>query len=535
MFGLHVQAGARHGLEKKGLPTTYHLTLAPEPVRVHAGTLEAEFVAVLDPHAFEQGDPLEGLNEGGTLYVEDSRSAVELWRDLPLMVRQVIARRRIQLCTLDAVGLAREIAGEHTDAIPRLRALAVLGAFLRLTRFRQLAGFGEVELFEAVNNLLEQKFAEHGNECIRCGLLMIGRAYRKVEVLETAPDADRSLAVEREAKLRAFAVQSVNGPLVPSGFNDWIVGAYLLGRQGDLPADLHAARSLVPPGNAGLRTFRNMTPALPVFAAERCTACMECVNHCPDAAIRVRVAEPSAVEEALTRVQGADYRGILKLQFATVPRFEGSLFGLFIDPDKCKGCGECVDACGTRAALAMQPKNTVDLAAYQAGVELFASLPATPAGNIDTKQSPADMFLSDCAGVFEGGAESCIGCGEAAAVRLLLSATAFWHGRDKLAVIAAPGCPSEFSSVYPFNPYQVSWTQRAMAKRRGRGHRRTSEMGPGRAQGTQTLGGRRLHDHVRERVCRRSPASSPRGSTSRCSFSTRRSIRAPEARPSPTR
>jgi pyruvate-ferredoxin/flavodoxin oxidoreductase len=457
LFGLHVQAGARHGAEKKGLPTTYHLTLAPEPVRMHAGTLEAEFVAILDPHAFEQGDPLEGLNEGGVLYFEDNRPAAEIWRLLPAASRQVIARRRIRLCALDAVRLAGEIAGERVEVVPRLRALAVLGVFLRLTRFRQLAGLGESELFEAVGSLFDQKFSDHGSECIRCGVEMVERAYRDAEVLENAPEAGRSDTSDREARLRAFAVQSVNGPLVPSGFNDWIVGAYMMGRQGDLPADLHAARSLVPPGNAGLRTFRNMTPALPVFSAERCTACMECVHHCPDAAIHAAVAEPGIVEQALAKIDAA-YRGIVKLQFTAAPRFGGALFGLSIDPDKCKGCGECVDACGSRGALAMQAKETVDLAAYEAGIKVLEALPDTPVDQIDVAGSPADMFLSECASAFNGGAESCIGCGEAAAVRLLLSATAFAHGRDRLAVVAAPGCPSEFSCVYPFNPFQVSWS-----------------------------------------------------------------------------
>ena len=456
LFGLHVQAGSQHGLEKKGLPATYHLTLAPEPVRVHARTPEAEFVAILDPHAFEQGDPLDGLTDGGTLYFEDPRPAAEIWRSLPAAAREVMARRRIQLCALDAVRLAGEIAGAQSQVIPRLRALGVLGAFLRLTRYRQLAGLSQTELFDAVSNLLEQKFPEYGTDCIRCGVLMIERAYREAEVLENSLQTLEVSPPGREAKPRAFALQSVNGPLVPSGFNDWIVGAYVAGREAELPADLHAARSLMPPGTAGLRTFRTLTPALPVFAAERCTACMECVHHCPDAAIHVRLAEPADLEAALEKVEPA-YRGIVKLQFTANPRFEDRLFGLSIDPDKCKGCGECVDACGARGALAMQPKNSVDLAAYEAADGLLADLPGTPPDLIDLRQSPADMFLSECAGAFEGGAASCIGCGEAAAVRLLLSATVFAHGRDRLAVVAAPGCPSEFSSVYPFNPFQISW------------------------------------------------------------------------------
>jgi pyruvate-ferredoxin/flavodoxin oxidoreductase len=458
LFGLHVQAGARHGLEKKGLATSYHLTLAPEPVRVHAGTQEAEFAAILDPHAFEQGDPLDGLNDGGTLYFEEDRSGAEIWQSLPDAARHVIARRRIQVCRLDAIRLAGEIAAGHEDVVPRLRALAVLGAFLRLTRFRQLAGLSETELFDQVDKLLQQKFPEHGRECIRCGLLMIERAYREVEVLEPLEAGEAPVSPEKGGRLRTLAVQGFNGPLVPSGFNDWVVGAYVLGRQQDLPADLHAARSLMPAGSGALRSFRDMMPALPVFSNDRCTACMECVHHCPDAAIHVRGADPEEVDKALAQVGSPDHRGILRLQFTNPSRFNGALFGLFIDPDKCKGCGECIDACGSRGALTMQAKNTVDLAAYDAGMALLAALPETPQALIDVLQSPTDLFLSNCSNAFDGGAESCIGCGEAAAVRLLLSSTAYAHGADQMAVVAAPGCPSEFSSVYPFNPFRVSWS-----------------------------------------------------------------------------
>ena len=106
----------------------------------------------------------------------------------------------------------------------------------------------------------------------------------------------------------------------------------------------------------------------------------------------------------------------------------------------------------------MQPKKTVDLAAYAAGIELLSALPDTPdrwhrSGPGTRRHVPLGAFAG-----LRRRVESCIGCGEAAAVRLLLSATAFEHGQDRLAVIAAPGCPSEFSSVYPFNPYQVSWS-----------------------------------------------------------------------------
>ena len=75
LFGLHVQAFSKYGSEKKGLPTSYYLTLAPEPIRLHAELKTVEFVAVQNPQAFSTGDPLEGLQPGGTIYFQSGLPA----------------------------------------------------------------------------------------------------------------------------------------------------------------------------------------------------------------------------------------------------------------------------------------------------------------------------------------------------------------------------------------------------------------------------------------------------------------------------
>ena len=44
LFGLQVQAYPMYGSEKKGLPTTYFLTVAEEPIRAHAELRHVDFV-----------------------------------------------------------------------------------------------------------------------------------------------------------------------------------------------------------------------------------------------------------------------------------------------------------------------------------------------------------------------------------------------------------------------------------------------------------------------------------------------------------
>ena len=55
LFGKDVQAYPRYGSEKKGLPTTYYLTIADEPIRQHAELDQVDFVPLHDVSAFGLG------------------------------------------------------------------------------------------------------------------------------------------------------------------------------------------------------------------------------------------------------------------------------------------------------------------------------------------------------------------------------------------------------------------------------------------------------------------------------------------------
>jgi len=60
--------------------------------------------------------------------------------------------------------------------------------------------------------------------------------------------------------------------------------------------------------------------------------------------------------------------------------------------------------------------------------------------------------------LYVGGAGSCMGCGEATALRMMLAATGFLYGPEGMGIVAATGCNTVYTSTYPYNPYAVSWT-----------------------------------------------------------------------------
>lgn len=250
-------------------------------------------------------------------------------------------------------------------------------------------------------------------------------------------------------------------------FNERVIGAYNKGTaEKGLEADDQVARSVIPAGTAVLRDFSYIAPDIPEFLSENCVGCMDCVTQCPDTAILGKAIEPDVLEERLGALSETGDRETFGKQWAITNKYfkvpekkgvGGGKFGIFIDPTKCKGCAECVDACGDHDALKMVRKDDENLGWYQRAWKFYGELPETPDKYINEK-ALADMMLAERSLLYVGGAGSCMGCGEATALRMMLAATGFVYGADNIGLVAATGCNTVYTSTYPYNPYKVSWT-----------------------------------------------------------------------------
>ncbi len=250
-------------------------------------------------------------------------------------------------------------------------------------------------------------------------------------------------------------------------FNEQVIGAYGQGEGAVLPADTGIARSLIPPGTGVFRDFSHVAPALPQFIADKCVACMECVTVCPDTAILGRIAEPDVLESASAEIVTDEERADFDSQWMRTAKFfdvvekkgeRGGVFGIHVDPTKCKGCGECVVACGSHAALEMVEKSDELIETFRNRHRLIQRLPESPQRFL-AKKLPVDLMLNeDRCLLYVGGAGSCAGCGEATAIRMMLAATGDVYAREEIGIIAATGCNTVYGSTYPYNPYLVTWS-----------------------------------------------------------------------------
>ncbi len=462
LFNLYAQAFPKYGSEKKGLPTNYYLTLAPQPIKLHAELNLVDFVAIQDQNAFLSGDPLEGLKPGGIIYLQSHYAGEQVWNSLPLHARQKIREHKLRLFALDAQKIARESAS-RADLQIRMQGIVLLGAFLKLTPFAEQAALDKERLFASLEKTLTKYFGKRGGSVVQDNLAAAQRGYREVAEIRP-PDGDAEEAGRKSFKYALPVIPSAQPEVVESNFCDHIISSYARGREADLEADAFVARSFMPAASAVRRSFRTLGPEIPTLIPQNCVGCMECVNACPDTAILGKVAQPAALEEQLVKVEQRDLREELRRQFVKTSKYftlpekkgeTGGLFSIFVDPDKCKGCGECVVACGTHKALEMKPKD--GLATFDLMMDLYHHLPETPENYLNEK-ALGDMMLAHRSLLFAGGAGSCMGCGEVTAIRLMLAATGFVYGADKIGIVGATGCNSVYGSTYPFNPYSVPWT-----------------------------------------------------------------------------
>ncbi|HLF48929.1 MAG TPA: thiamine pyrophosphate-dependent enzyme [Methylomirabilota bacterium] len=285
------------------------------------------------------------------------------------------------------------------------------------------------------------------------------------EILTKTPGLAKD---EHESHLPHASVLDLDVEAYVADFNSRIIGAYAAGTGSQtLPADVGVARSLIPPGTAALRDFSYLALEIPEFIAEKCVGCMTCVTECPDTAILGKAVPEAAIRAAMETAPG-DERAFLASQWVRTRKYfevpslkglPGAMFGIFVDPTKCKGCAECVEVCHDLGydALRMVRKEETTLGRYRTAFTFFRRVGPTPKEYINDK-ALADMMLAEASALlYVGGAGSCMGCGEGTALRMMVAGTGFVHGPKGLGIVAATGCNTVYSSTYPYNPFLVPW------------------------------------------------------------------------------
>ncbi len=287
LLGWDIKANPKYGSEKKGQPTTYFLSAAPEPIRINCEYVYVDVVLSPDPAVFGHSNPLSGLKRGG-IFIIQSNLGAETWASLPLWAQKFIVDNDIRVYYLDAFQIAREEAGSAELQL-RMQGIAFQGAFFAASPVMQRAQMTEETLFAAIEAQLQAKFGGKGARVVQDNLRVVKRGFTELkEIVDKQVGATRKQLVKKDAGLPIMLRQlpASDGKIADiHRFWEQTGNFYLTGKGNDNLVDPFIGTAVMPAASGVFRDMTGIRFEHPVWIAENCTACGNCYVACPDSAM----------------------------------------------------------------------------------------------------------------------------------------------------------------------------------------------------------------------------------------------------------
>ena len=300
---LYVMANPKYGSEKKGAPTNYYLTVAPEKIKVNCELNHVDVVLCCDPKAFTHCNPLEGINPGGCLVWESSDSPEDAWERIPVKHREYIKQNDIKVYILPGFEIARN-ATERTDLQLRMQGNSFLGAFFRVSPFLERYDVDKETFDKIIHDQYETKFGRFGAAVVESNMKVMQDGFDRPQLINIGEieDADRSsmrkppVSPLEKHQIPATAGCSASGCpscAMPEDQNARHPFQTLEKFDSEFrnelgyhqPAGALASVGIMAAGTGATQSKYVARRETPVYIAENCTQCMECITACPDTAL----------------------------------------------------------------------------------------------------------------------------------------------------------------------------------------------------------------------------------------------------------
>jgi pyruvate-ferredoxin/flavodoxin oxidoreductase len=181
IFGKDVQAYPKYGSEKKGLPTTYYLTIGDSHIYMHSELEHIDLLCINDPTAIQSPLTLAGLDAGGAIFMQSPHAdAATAWKHIPQSVQKIIRDKKYSVHFCDMVKIAREMASE-ADLQMRMQGIVLLGAFLKLTPYTKECDMNEEQVYAGVEKALTKYFGKRGARVVQDNLSCVKRGYKETK------------------------------------------------------------------------------------------------------------------------------------------------------------------------------------------------------------------------------------------------------------------------------------------------------------------------------------------------------------------
>ena len=297
---IHVSANPKYGSEKKGAPTAYFMVAAPERIRVNCDLRHVNVVLCCDPKAFTHTNPLDGLSDGGCLVWESEEEGEQAWERLPHWARKQIIDHNIRVFTLPGFQIARK-ATDRTDLQLRMQGNAFLGAFFAVSSLLAEFRITPEQFREVVYKQYVKKFGRLGEAVVSSNMEVMTQGFERVREIRVGElEAPDHSTLRGEALLPVLIGGGDGGchtgcrsVPIPSGqsartpvtrvatFNSEFRGGYGYNQ----PASAYSSVGVIAAGSGDTASKYVARRETPLYIAENCTQCMECIAVCPDTAL----------------------------------------------------------------------------------------------------------------------------------------------------------------------------------------------------------------------------------------------------------
>ena len=414
----YVQAYFQYDSKKTGGVTISHLRFGDSPIKSSYYINKADFVACHVPAYITKHFPIvRDVKPGGTFLINCQWSDEELSHHLDAASKRYIAKNNIQVYTIDAIDLAKEIGmGKRTNTI-------LQSAFFSLAKVMP-----ESEAIQYMKDAATHSYLKKGQDIVDMNHKAIdagATAYKKFDVpADWANAVDETEAVKHEGP--AALVEQVSTILDPVGRMDGDslpVSAFVKHVDGQFELGAAAYEK------------RGVAVSVPTWDATKCIQCNNCAYVCPHATIR---------PFALTEEEAKNAPAAAKIVDVKAGKGKGVYkYTMAISPLDCMGCAVCVGQCPVNA-LTMVPQE--DEAAQQ---DVFNYCVASVSEKKDMQDNTVkgSQFRQPML-EFSG---SCAGCAETSYARLITQLFG-----DRMYISNATGCSSIWGGPAATSPYTVN-------------------------------------------------------------------------------
>ena len=416
----YVQAYFQYDSKKTGGVTISHLRFGDSPIKSSYYINKADFVACHVPAYITKHFPIvRDVKPGGVFLINCQWSDEELSHHLDAASKRYIAKNNIQVYTINAIDLAKEIGmGKRTNTI-------LQSAFFKLAKVMP-----EAEAIGYMKDAATHSYLKKGQDVVDMNhkaIDMGATAFHKFEVPASWKDAkDETVAEHVEGN--AATVKMVKEIMEPVGRMDGDslpVSAFANGHEDGTFCQ-----------GASAYEKRGVAVSVPEWDQTKCIQCNQCSYVCPHATIRPYAlteeeAKNAPAQAKIVDIKAGKGKGVYK-------------FAIAISPLDCMGCSVCVSTCPVKA-LTMKPQESQ--AAEQEVFDYMVAKVAPKADVEDTNTVKGSQFKQPLL-EFSG---SCAGCAETAYARLVTQVCG-----DRMYISNATGCSSIWGGPAATSPYTVN-------------------------------------------------------------------------------